>query len=78
MQQRVAEAAAEKQERIKYQEEAEKLGNQVKKLKERQDALVSAASGQGVSAGEVHLKEERDKLMVSDCVLPSRDRDGSA
>lgn len=64
MQQRVAEAATEKEARIKLQEEVDKSATVVKKLKERQEHLL-ANSGGDVSAAELQMKEERDKLLVS-------------
>lgn len=64
MQQRVAEAAAEKEMRTRYQEDAEKGQSTIKKLRERQEQLL-AHSGGSVSASELHMKEERDKLLVS-------------
>ena len=71
MQQRVADAAAEKELRIKYQEDAEKAAAQVEKLKEKQKNLVAASAGHNVSAREVQVTEERDKALV--CVSFSRD-----
>lgn len=66
MHSRVADAASEREARIKYQEEAESSSRMVKKLKERQEAVASQSD---MSAGEWQMKEERDKLLVS-CLRP--------
>jgi E3 ubiquitin-protein ligase BRE1 len=63
MHQRVAEANAEKAARDRLQEEVEAGQRAVKKLKERQEIV--SASGGSVSANEVQMKDERDKLLVS-------------
>jgi hypothetical protein len=66
MQQRVAEAATEKETRIKLQEEVDKCTTALKKLKDRQEHLLASSSaGAGVSAADLQMKEERDKLLVS-------------
>jgi hypothetical protein len=67
MQQRVTEAASEKETRIKLQEEADKATTALKKLKDRHEHVLanSTASGGGVSATELQMREERDKLLVS-------------
>lgn len=64
MQQRVTDAAAERAERLRYQEEAERSAAQVAKLKARQETLLAASAGQGMSAAQVATKEDRDKLLV--------------
>ncbi|RSH91929.1 hypothetical protein EHS25_009299 [Saitozyma podzolica] len=61
MHQRVAEANAEKAARDRLQEEVEAGQRAVKKLKERQEIV--SASGGSVSANEVQMKDERDKLL---------------
>ena len=61
MHQRVQDYTSEKAAREKLQEEAEGQASKLRKLKERQEALV-AAGGSNVSASEYQLKEERDKL----------------
>ncbi|KAL7418545.1 E3 ubiquitin-protein ligase bre1 [Cryptotrichosporon argae] len=58
MRQRVAESNADREARVKAQEEAEAAQRAVKKLRERQEAT----AGSGVSASEAATKEERDKL----------------
>lgn len=67
MQQRVSEAATEKETRIKLQEEVDRSTTALKKLKDRQEHLLanSSSGGTGVSAVELQMKEERDKLLVS-------------
>jgi E3 ubiquitin-protein ligase BRE1 len=67
MHQRVAEANAEKAARDRLQEEVEAGQRAIKKLKERQEIV--SASGGSVSANEVQMKDERDKLLVSAAVL---------
>lgn len=69
MQQRVAEAAAERKLRIKHEEEADKATAQVKRLKEKQESLVAQSATQNLSTSEVALADERDKLMVRFCLL---------
>ncbi|ORY33397.1 BRE1 E3 ubiquitin ligase-domain-containing protein [Naematelia encephala] len=61
LQTRVAEATSEKSARIKLQEELEASQKTAKRLKDRQDAATSLQ----LSASEVQLKEDRDKLWVS-------------
>jgi hypothetical protein len=70
MQQRVAEAAAEKETRIKLQEEVDKATTALQKLKDRQEHLIANSSkgGGGTSATELQMKDERDKLLVSHSV----------
>lgn len=68
MQQRVDEAAAEKALRVRNEEEMEKAQSTIKKMKEKQEQLLAAAGG-NVSAGELQMKDERDKLLVSFVVL---------
>ncbi|WVR07641.1 hypothetical protein IAU60_004683 [Kwoniella sp. DSM 27419] len=63
MQQRVAEAAAEKEARAKLQDEVDTSAKQIKKLKERQEAMASASTASDMSATEWQMKEERDKLL---------------
>lgn len=62
---RVAESASDKNARRKLEEEVESSTKTIKKLKERQDALVAAPSKNDMSASELHMKGERDKLWVS-------------
>jgi 3-polyprenyl-4-hydroxybenzoate decarboxylase len=65
MKQRVSEAAADKAEKERCQEEAEKVDKKYKKLHDKHDAMVaSTASGENASAGEWKMKAERDKLWV--------------
>lgn len=61
---RVAESASDKSARRKLEEEAEVSAKTIKKLKERQEALVSAPDSD-MSATEKHLQDERNKLLVS-------------
>lgn len=62
---RVTDSAADKSARRKLEEEAEAAAKTIKKLKEKQEALVAAPSRNDMSAPELHMKEERDKLWVS-------------
>lgn len=62
---RVADSASDKNARRKLEEEAESSAKTIKKLKERQEALVAAPSKNDMSAPELHMKGERDKLWVS-------------
>ena len=61
---RVAESSSDREIKRKLEEEAEVAVKTVKKLREKQEALI-AAPGKDMSAGEWQLKEERDKLLVS-------------
>ncbi|WWC91748.1 uncharacterized protein L201_006695 [Kwoniella dendrophila CBS 6074] len=63
MQQRVAEATAEKEARAKLQDEVDTSAKTIKKLNERQEAITSAERDKDMSAGEWQMKEERDKLL---------------
>lgn len=60
---RVGEAASDRSAKRKLEEEAEAAAKTIKKLKERQDALVSAPDSD-MSATEKHLQDERNKLLV--------------
>jgi hypothetical protein len=61
---RVAESTSDREAKRKLEEEAEVAARTVKKLREKQEALI-AAPGKDMSAGEWQLREERDKLLVS-------------
>lgn len=61
---RVAESSSDRDAKRKLEEEAEVAARTVKKLREKQEALI-AAPGKDMSAGEWQLREERDKLLVS-------------
>lgn len=60
---RVAESASDREARRKVEEEAEVSAKMVRKLKEKQEAMISAPN-QDMSAGEWQMREERDKLLV--------------
>ncbi|WVO14222.1 E3 ubiquitin-protein ligase BRE1 [Cryptococcus depauperatus] len=62
MQQRVAEATAEKENCARLQDEVEGQAKLIKRLKERQEA-VATASQSGVSDKEWTITQERDKLL---------------
>lgn len=64
-QQRVAESSADKGSRAKAQDELNTVKASYQKLKERHEALTSAANAQGGSAADVAIREERTKLLVS-------------
>lgn len=61
---RVAESQSDREVKRKLEEEAEATAKTIKKLREKQEALISAP-GKDMSAGEWQLREERDKLLVS-------------
>jgi predicted nucleic acid-binding Zn-ribbon protein len=60
---RVAESSLDREVKRKLEEEAEVAAKTVKKLREKQEALIAAPSND-MSAGEWQLREERDKLLV--------------
>jgi hypothetical protein len=60
---RVAESASDREARRKVEEEAEVSAKMVRKLKEKQEAMISAPN-QDMSASEWQMREERDKLLV--------------
>ncbi|KAK4685526.1 E3 ubiquitin-protein ligase BRE1, partial [Tremellales sp. Uapishka_1] len=62
MQLRVSEAVAEKEARAKLEEEVESANRAMKKIKEKQEALV-AVDNTNMSAGEWQMRQERDKLL---------------
>lgn len=61
---RVADSASDREAKRRLEEEAEVADKTIRKLKERQEALVAAPS-KDMSATEWQMKEERDKLLVS-------------
>lgn len=63
--QRIADAAADRADKVKAQEELEAMEKTVKKLKERREVLGSSSSSGGGAGGDSQMKEERDKLLVS-------------
>lgn len=70
---RVADSASDKNARRKLEEEVEASEKTIKRLKEKQEALLAAPSKNGVSASELHSQGEQDKLWVSDsCLFQSR------
>lgn len=69
MQQRVGEAANEKESRIRLQEDLNKTSSALKKVKEKQEHLLANSRAGDVSASEVQLRDERDKLLVSILLL---------
>ena len=70
MHNRVADSSSYKSARRKLEEEVEASAKTIKKLKERQEALVAAPSRNDMSAPELHMKGERDKLWVSTRSVP--------
>lgn len=62
---RVVEASSDRSVRAKAVDELQTVKSSFQKLKERQEALTSAANAQGGSAADVAIREERAKLLVS-------------
>lgn len=70
----MVEAQTDKSVRSKAVDELQTVKSSYQKLKDRHEALTSAANAQGGSAADVAIREERTKLLVS--VVELRDRPG--
>jgi E3 ubiquitin-protein ligase BRE1 len=62
---RVAESASDRDARRKVEEEAEVAAKTIRKLRDKQEALIAAPGVDDMSASEWQMREERDKLLVS-------------
>lgn len=62
---RVQEAAADKEALTNLQEEADATKRSLDKLRQKHESLMSASAAGNVSAQELQIREEREKLLVS-------------